>query len=85
MAGLPNVQSTETWLCECGLGYINLYLIHGPLGGPQARKESWQAICDAQKEGIIKSIGVSTYGMKHLQELLQYQLPLPAVHQVSLV
>ncbi|KAF8727173.1 hypothetical protein AX14_007519 [Amanita brunnescens Koide BX004] len=77
-------QSIETSLRECGLGYIDLYLIHGPLGGPQARKESWQAICDAQKEGLIKSIGISTYGINHLRELLQYQLPLPAVHQIDL-
>ncbi|KAF8622008.1 hypothetical protein AX15_007362 [Amanita polypyramis BW_CC] len=77
-------KAIERSLKECGLGYIDLYLIHGPLGGPQARKESWQAICNAQKEGVVKSIGISTYGMKHLQEILEYQLPLPVIHQIDL-
>ncbi len=46
---------------------------------------SWQAICDAKKEGVIKSIGIKTYGMmNHLQELLRYELPFPAAHQVCL-
>ena len=76
-------KAIERSLKKCGLGYIDLYLIHGPLGGSQARKESWEAIYDAQKEGILKSAGISTFGMGHLQEILEYQLPLPVVHQVS--
>ncbi|KAF8333894.1 NADP-dependent oxidoreductase domain-containing protein [Amanita rubescens] len=66
-------QSIKRSLKECGLGYIDLYVIHGPLGGREARKESWRAICDAQKEGVIKSIGIGL--------LLRYQLPFPAVRQ----
>lgn len=77
-------EAIQRSLEECGLGYIDLYLIHGPIGGPQARKESWQSICDAQKEGILKSTGISTYGVGHLQEMLDYQLPLPVVHQIDL-
>ncbi|KAK0204390.1 aldo-keto reductase [Desarmillaria ectypa] len=40
-------------LDACGLSYIDLYLIHSPLGGPQARKDSRRAICNAQKEGLL--------------------------------
>lgn len=72
-------------LDECGLGYIDLYLIHGPIGGPQARKESWQAICDVQKEeGTLKTCGISTYGVKHIREMETYGLPMPVVHQIDL-
>ncbi|KAG7444722.1 Aldo/keto reductase [Guyanagaster necrorhizus] len=71
-------------LDTCGLGYIDLYLIHGPLGGPQARKDSWRAICDTQKEGHLKSIGISTFGIRHIQDLLDEELPVPAVHQIDL-
>ncbi|KAF9460339.1 aldo-keto reductase [Collybia nuda] len=71
-------------LHECGLGYIDLYLIHGPIGGPQARRESWRAICDAQKEGILKSIGISTFGVRHMQEIVDLGLPLPVINQIDL-
>ncbi|KAF5372007.1 hypothetical protein D9615_008082 [Tricholomella constricta] len=69
-------------LDECGLGYIDLYLLHGPLGGPDARKDSWRACVDAQKEGLVKSIGVSTFGVRHLKEILD--IAIPAVHQIDL-
>ncbi|KAA1467134.1 aldo-keto reductase [Dentipellis sp. KUC8613] len=71
-------------LAECGLGYIDLYLIHGPWGGPQARRDAWEAIVEAQKEGIVKSIGISTFGVRHMRELLETGLPVPAVHQIDL-
>lgn len=68
----------------CGLGYIDLYLIHGPLGGSKARKDSWKAICDFQKEspGLLKSIGISTFGIHHMKEIMDLGLAVPAVHQV---
>jgi aryl-alcohol dehydrogenase-like predicted oxidoreductase len=73
----------RTSLKECGLDYIDLYLVHGPLGGPQMRRESWEACIEAQKEGSVRSIGVSNFGLGHLNEMLGYGLPLPSVNQVS--
>lgn len=83
--GYDNVKrAIQQSLDACGLGYIDLYLIHGPLGGPNARMESWRAICDFQREsqGLIKSIGISTFGISHMKELVESGLPLPVVHQV---
>ncbi|KAF9266418.1 Aldo/keto reductase [Marasmius fiardii PR-910] len=77
-------QSIEKSLELCGLGYIDLYLIHGPIGGPQARLDSWRAICAYQKLGKLKNIGISTYGTRHIQELIQSGLPLPVIHQIDL-
>ncbi len=76
-------KAIQRSLDACGLGYIDLYLIHGPLGGPQARKDSWRAICDAQRDGHLKSIGISTFGIRHIQDLLDEGLPVPTVHQVD--
>ncbi|KAJ7881079.1 Aldo/keto reductase [Mycena olivaceomarginata] len=78
------LKAIQFSLDECGLGYIDLYLIHGPLGGPEARKECWRAICDSQKEGKLKSIGVSCFGIRHLQEILAMGLVVPAINQIDL-
>ncbi|KAJ7671443.1 aldo-keto reductase [Mycena polygramma] len=78
------LKAIQFSLDQCGLGYIDLYLIHGPLGGSEARKECWRAICDAQKEGKLKSIGVSCFGIRHLEEILGMGLAVPAINQIDL-
>jgi len=45
------------------------YLIHAPYGGRTARLGSWRALVEAQAKGRIRSIGVSNYGVHHLNEL----------------
>ncbi|KAJ3769129.1 aldo-keto reductase [Lentinula raphanica] len=81
-------RSIQKSLDESGLGYIDLYLIHGPIGGKNARFESWRAICEAHKSGKLKNIGISTFGIKHLQQIVDFcsqeELPLPFVHQIDL-
>lgn len=47
-------------------------LIHAPYGGKDARLGSWRALVEAQKAGKTKSIGVSNYGIHHLEELEEY-------------
>lgn len=78
-----STEAIQIALDKCGLGYIDLFLIHTPEGGPEARRESWEAICAAQKEGKLKSIGISNFGVKHMEEFLDSGLPMPAVNQVD--
>ncbi|KAF9815819.1 hypothetical protein IEO21_04331 [Rhodonia placenta] len=68
----------------CGLGYVDLYLAHSPIGGPQMRAESWKAILEAKREGRLRSVGVSNYGVRHLQEMIKSGAELPAINQVDL-
>lgn len=48
------------------------YLIHAPYGGKEARNGSWKALVEAQQAGKIRSLGVSNYGVHHLDELESY-------------
>ncbi|KAF9693581.1 hypothetical protein EKO04_008474 [Ascochyta lentis] len=69
---------------ECGLGYIDLFLLHSPYGGKSARLDSWRAVEDAIDDGEIRIGGVSNYGVKHLQELLDSKPRIaPAVNQIE--
>lgn len=66
------------------IGYIDLFLIHSPIGGAAARKNAWAALEKAVEEGRVKSIGVSNYGPKHIEELMKYARIKPVVNQVEL-
>ncbi|KAI1317570.1 2,5-diketo-D-gluconic acid reductase A [Xylariaceae sp. FL0255] len=49
--------------------YIDLMLLHAPYGGSANRKAAWKALVEAVEEGKVRSIGVSNYGVHHLDEL----------------
>ncbi|KAI1407074.1 aldo-keto reductase family 1 member E1 [Hypoxylon sp. FL1857] len=73
-------QSVEA----CGLGYIDLFLLHSPYGGPEARLTSWKALEDAIEEGEVKSGGVSNYGVRHIEELMASKPRIaPTVNQIE--
>ena len=61
--------------------YIDLYLMHWPVGG--YRLESWKAMEVMYKEGLARSIGVSNFTIKHLDEILEGSDIVPAVNQVE--
>ncbi|KAF9957456.1 hypothetical protein BGZ65_002053 [Modicella reniformis] len=71
-------------LKKLGLDYVDLYLIHSPLRGSEMRLESWKALEELVLQGKTKSIGVSNYGVHHLQELLDTNPNiLPVVNQIE--
>ena len=62
-------RQVDSTLKATGLEYIDLMLIHAPYGGPNGRKAAWRALVDAQEAGKVRSLGVSNYGVHHLNEL----------------
>ncbi|KAI1393267.1 aldo-keto reductase [Hypoxylon trugodes] len=71
-------KQVETSLKTSGFDYIDLMLIHSPYGGSEARKGAWKALVEAVEEGKIRSIGISNYGVHHLDELEKYIAELEA-------
>lgn len=57
---------------ETKLDYLDLVLIHSPYGGPDNRKGAWRALLESVEAGKIRSIGVSNFGVHHLDELKSY-------------
>jgi len=55
-----------------GFDYVDLYLLHSPYGGKENRIGAWKALVEGVQAGKIRSIGVSNYGVHHLDELEAY-------------
>lgn len=75
------IDSVKDSLHKLQLDYVNLLLVHWPIHGHFF--ETWQAFEDMKKEGLTKSIGVSNYGMVHLQYLATQAHELPVVDQLE--
>lgn len=71
-------SQVDTTLRKSGLDYIDLMLLHAPNGGSANRKGAWRALVEAVEAGKVRSIGVSNYGVHHLDELLQHIAELEA-------
>lgn len=59
-------------LIQTGMKYIDLYLLHAPYGGKEGRLGAWKALVEAVQAGKVRSIGVSNFGVHHLEELEQW-------------
>ena len=68
-----------------GLDYFDLYLLHNPRPGPEARLQAWLGLQDALKSGKVKAIGVSNWAPRHIEHLLANEAvdTVPAVNQVE--
>ncbi|KIH70325.1 aldo/keto reductase [Salinicoccus roseus] len=70
-------------LYRIGIDYFDKYLIHWPLPKQDKYVEAWQALIDAQKFGLIKTIGVSNFLAEHLERLIDETGVTPATNQIE--
>jgi diketogulonate reductase-like aldo/keto reductase len=88
--------TTKLWIQDMGYGsakkavekslkklktdYIDLYLIHQPMGDVHG---AWRAMEDMYKAGILKAIGVSNFQADRLMDLMVHNKIIPALNQVE--
>lgn len=70
-------------LRRMGLKYFDKYLIHWPNPKDGKYVEAWKALVDAQKQGLIKTIGVSNFEPEHLDDIIAETGVTPATNQVE--
>jgi len=78
------LYTVEESLFRAGLDYYDLYLIHWPNPITDRYIEAWQAMIEAQKRGLIRSIGVCNFLPHHLERVEKETGVLPSVNQVEL-
>ncbi|KAL7674811.1 hypothetical protein ACOME3_001086 [Neoechinorhynchus agilis] len=76
------IDHVNNTLRRTQLEYFDLYLIHAPQGGQVP--ECYRALHDLKRKGLIKSVGVSNFGVHHLQALAEKGLPIPSNNQIEL-
>ena len=63
---------------------LDLYLIHWPRPRINRYVESWKAFVRLQKDGRVRSIGVSNFNRDHLERIIGETGVTPATNQVEL-
>ncbi len=74
----------EESLYRAGLDYYDLYLIHWPNPKENLYVEAWQAMIEAKKRGLVRSIGVCNFLPHHLERIIRETGVTPSVDQVEL-
>lgn len=70
----------ENSLKRLGLDYLDLYLIHQPLGDVYG---AWRAMEELYEEGVIRAIGLANFYPDRLVDLMAFNKVKPAVNQVE--
>jgi diketogulonate reductase-like aldo/keto reductase len=78
------IRSTHESLERLGLERLDLHLIHWPNPSDGLFPETWRALVDLQKQGLVTSIGVSNFTEAHLQRIIDETGVTPAVNQIEL-
>lgn len=84
------VEAIDGSLATMGLDHIDLMLIHSPQpwddfrGGDYAdgNREAWRALEDAYNAGKLRSIGVSNFEQRDLENILSTSTVTPHVNQI---
>ena len=77
------IKSLDKSLRNLDDDYVDLYLIHSP-HAKNKRLEQWETLLTQQEQGKLKNIGVSNWGINHIEELNDKGYPLPSANQIEI-
>lgn len=78
------IMTIEESLYRANLDYYDLYLIHWPNPKQGKYVEAWQALIEAKKRGLIRSIGVCNFLPEHIERLEKETGVKPSMNQIEL-
>ena len=77
-------EAFEASLEKLGTDYVDLYLIHWAKPQQSLYLDSWRALIELQKQGKVRSIGVSNFPEEQLREIIEETGVVPVIHQIEL-
>lgn len=75
--------SVDYDLEQLNTDYIDLLLIHSPMGFPGACAQTWKVLEDYVQQGKLRAIGVSNFNVEQLQDVMQVASVPIAVNQIE--
>ncbi len=78
------LQSLRDSAARLGLERIDVGLIHWPNPSQGLYPQAWAALVEAQREGLVRVVGVSNFTEDHLTRVAEETGVMPALNQVEL-
>ncbi len=77
------LRAFDASMDRLGLETLNLLLIHWMVPAKGQHVETWKALVELQKQGRVKSIGVSNFSTKAIDDVVAETGVSPVIHQVE--
>ncbi|UZJ51313.1 hypothetical protein CBS101457_000633 [Exobasidium rhododendri] len=82
--GSKTEKAYQNSLDRSGLDYWDLVLLHAPDGGKEFRLKTWETLSKYVESGQIRSLGVSNFGLHHIDEMMKSNPKVkPVVNQIE--
>jgi 2,5-diketo-D-gluconate reductase A len=78
------LKSFDATMTALGLEQLDMFLIHWPVPSQGKYVEAWTALAELQRQGRVKSIGVSNFNRDHLERIVKETGVTPVVDQIEL-
>lgn len=77
-------QSLRDSAQRLGIEQIDVGMIHWPNPSQDLYPQAWRALVDAQRDDLVRTIGVSNFTQEHLRRIIDETGVTPAVNQVEM-